>query len=327
MAVSISRILLAACVSTIYASMAFGQDDGGMLCGSEDQIPVWVLRFEIIDYDTHLPIPFATIKTVDDGEGTISWETNRDGIGVLVATTESCLPSQGALEITAEDYRYHSEQINRDYFEENEDDKRIFLEGHRHNWTDMNQIPSTKELIDKVIAKRYEVGVKRIDSGMGFVLPNYAPACFEYKIELERIGDEHPHRDYNGHDLMDNHDTSNEDSQIPTVTYDGEIIYVFPNDLSMGAYHWVEANNACDCLNRLGHDDWYLPSKEELNILYENKDEIGGFAHGWYWSSTASSLREYWAQSFDDGEQDTEFKGTSYDVHKGGMRVRCIRKK
>jgi hypothetical protein len=38
-----------------------------------------------------------------------------------------------------------------------------------------------------------------------------------------------------------------------------------------------------------GYMDWYLPSKDELNLLYENRLAIGGFAttgHATYWSST-----------------------------------------
>ena len=116
-------------------------------------------------------------------------------------------------------------------------------------------------------------------------------------------------------------------SNIPTLIYRGLTIYVFPNDLSGGSYHWVEAIQACNSINRLGYNDWYLPSKEELNFLYQNKDKIGGFSDGWYWSSTESTNgRNAWCQSFRNGEQDTEYKGTRYEIHKGNMRVRCIRK-
>ena len=38
-----------------------------------------------------------------------------------------------------------------------------------------------------------------------------------------------------------------------------------------------------------GYDDWYLPSKDELNILFDNKDAIGGFADADYWSSSEGS--------------------------------------
>ena len=34
------------------------------------------------------------------------------------------------------------------------------------------------------------------------------------------------------------------------------------------------------------YDDWFLPSKDELNILYLNKDKIGGLKSSFYWSST-----------------------------------------
>ncbi|MDC1517598.1 DUF1566 domain-containing protein, partial [Cyclobacteriaceae bacterium] len=34
------------------------------------------------------------------------------------------------------------------------------------------------------------------------------------------------------------------------------------------------------------YDDWYLPSEDELNQLYINRAEIGGFASSYFWSST-----------------------------------------
>ncbi|MCP4091356.1 MAG: DUF1566 domain-containing protein, partial [Gammaproteobacteria bacterium] len=49
------------------------------------------------------------------------------------------------------------------------------------------------------------------------------------------------------------------------------------------------AARICDTMDLNGYDDWYLPSRDELNKLYLSKDSIGGFADGWYWSSS-----EYW---------------------------------
>ena len=51
----------------------------------------------------------------------------------------------------------------------------------------------------------------------------------------------------------------------------------------LGEMLWQEAVEACAALG----NGWRLPTKEELTILHQNKDKIGGFAEGnYYWSST-----------------------------------------
>ena len=50
--------------------------------------------------------------------------------------------------------------------------------------------------------------------------------------------------------------------------------------------------------------DWYLPSRNELNILYMNRFAIGGFANHYYWSSTEHGLYYAWLQDFTNGNQD-----------------------
>jgi len=52
-----------------------------------------------------------------------------------------------------------------------------------------------------------------------------------------------------------------------------------------------------------GYTDWFLPSKDELNILYENKTAIGGFTDYSYWSSTEFDNVNAWKQYFNDGNQ------------------------
>jgi formylglycine-generating enzyme required for sulfatase activity len=54
----------------------------------------------------------------------------------------------------------------------------------------------------------------------------------------------------------------------------------FPNELN-----WYDARKACDSLG----NGWRLPTIQELNILFENKDEIGKFKGTFYWSSTEAS--------------------------------------
>jgi len=66
------------------------------------------------------------------------------------------------------------------------------------------------------------------------------------------------------------------------------------------------------------YGDWYLPSKDELIILYIYKVAIGGFADAFYWSSSEYSAGNAWFQSFNDGFQDYSSKNNT-------NRVRAVR--
>ena len=67
-----------------------------------------------------------------------------------------------------------------------------------------------------------------------------------------------------------------------------------------------------------GYSDWYLPSKDELNKLYQNRVAVGGFVSAYYWSSTESSSGNAWLQYFVNGAQ--------YNPNKNSTRyVRAIR--
>lgn len=55
------------------------------------------------------------------------------------------------------------------------------------------------------------------------------------------------------------------------------------------------------------YDDWFLPSKEELALLYQNlkraTPSLGGFSDSMYWSSSegSSAATEAWSQHFGNG--------------------------
>ena len=49
------------------------------------------------------------------------------------------------------------------------------------------------------------------------------------------------------------------------------------------------AARLCDNLVLSGYSDWFLPSKDELNKLYQNRNLIGGFGSDYYWSSLENS--------------------------------------
>jgi hypothetical protein len=76
----------------------------------------------------------------------------------------------------------------------------------------------------------------------------------------------------------------------------------------------------CKDLSLNGYNDWFLPSKDELNLMYQNlkKAGIGGFADDGYWSSSETSSNDAWGQGFDNGAQ--------HDTNKNySLRVRAVR--
>ena len=72
-------------------------------------------------------------------------------------------------------------------------------------------------------------------------------------------------------------------------------IEVMTEDL--GKMTWEDAMKACADLG----DGWRLPTKDELNMMYENKDKIGGFTNDFYWSSSELDINAAWGQSFSNG--------------------------
>jgi hypothetical protein len=63
-----------------------------------------------------------------------------------------------------------------------------------------------------------------------------------------------------------------------------------------------------------GKKDWFLPSKDELNLIYENlyKKGIGGYKAALYWSSSeyAEMSNSAWHHSFRSGVQESTEKET-----------------
>ena len=73
----------------------------------------------------------------------------------------------------------------------------------------------------------------------------------------------------------------------------------------------------CSELVSGGQSDWFLPSKDELNLMYTNLQSasmpLGGFSTGVYWSSSEYADSNAWDQYFGDGAQYYDGKyGTTY---------------
>lgn len=86
------------------------------------------------------------------------------------------------------------------------------------------------------------------------------------------------------------------------------------------------AAQLCDALSYGGYDDWFLPSKDELDAIWDNlvdngtgaNSGVGGFATDDYWSSSEYDANYAWYQDFGDDNQNYYDKGNSY-------RVRAVR--
>ena len=74
---------------------------------------------------------------------------------------------------------------------------------------------------------------------------------------------------------------------------------VMPNDL--GQMSWKDAKKACSDLG----DGWRLPTRVELDLLYQHKENIGGFDNYEYWSSESTDQNSAWIQYFGNGYQYT----------------------
>ena len=87
--------------------------------------------------------------------------------------------------------------------------------------------------------------------------------------------------------------------------------------------NWVDANTAAEsygCVDIDGYAQncWHLPTKSELNQLYEHKSVVGGFVDFGYWSSTEFNSAPAWFQNLIFGFQDSLGKDAT-------LRVRAVR--
>ena len=79
------------------------------------------------------------------------------------------------------------------------------------------------------------------------------------------------------------------------------------------------AGRFCVDLTIDGYSDWYLPSKNELNLLYTNHAALeaagaGSFGVNYFWSSSEYNASGAWDQYFGNGSQGVGNKSTSYYV-------------
>ena len=111
----------------------------------------------------------------------------------------------------------------------------------------------------------------------------------------------------------------------------GKIFYVDPtyrhglvvDTVDLGLTNWEDATNICSNYRSGGYSDWRLPTKEDLNLLYKQKDTLGGFINYKYWSNEELPSKEdddsAYYENFTNG---TQGKAAQSDIY----TVRAVRK-
>jgi hypothetical protein len=76
------------------------------------------------------------------------------------------------------------------------------------------------------------------------------------------------------------------------------------------------AAQVCAGMNIKGFKDWFLPSKDELNLMYKNLKQkgLGNFNDNWYWSSSQADGNGAWNQNFRNGYQDGGLKNLACSI-------------
>lgn len=99
------------------------------------------------------------------------------------------------------------------------------------------------------------------------------------------------------------------------ITYNSSAVWIIENN---NVEEWGNNVFYCDNLILWWKSDWYMPSKDELQILYNNRSIIWDFESDKYRSSTDDGSR-YWAIDFSNWIWDTYIDAYMCNVH-------CIRK-
>jgi hypothetical protein len=84
---------------------------------------------------------------------------------------------------------------------------------------------------------------------------------------------------------------------------------------------WDAARAECSKYKEGDKNDWFLPSKEELNAMHKQlyQEGTGSFVPLNYWSSSEHTIHTAWHQIFNSGEQ-------RHNYGKGDRNyARCIR--
>jgi hypothetical protein len=86
------------------------------------------------------------------------------------------------------------------------------------------------------------------------------------------------------------------------------------------------AAQLCANLDFGGYKDWFLPSKDELNVMYQNlkRKGLGSFSGSYYWSSSQGNTNYSWDQNFSSGDQNYYAKNNTNSVRAVRALTLCL---
>lgn len=118
-------------------------------------------------------------------------------------------------------------------------------------------------------------------------------------LELEFKGIGKKYYDYNTIELY-----NSQLEALPKVLYAGQTYYI--NADIGGTMSWASAQSACLNLDdecNYGCNDWFVPNRDVILTMFENKDSIGGFFDTEYWTNDVSSDgKRFYYMDFSTGE-------------------------
>jgi len=84
----------------------------------------------------------------------------------------------------------------------------------------------------------------------------------------------------------------------------------------LGDSTWDEAKKIAANYRGGGFTDWHLPTRSEMDLMYKNldKNSLGGFSSGYYWTSVEDKSTTAYCQSFNNGDTYTDSKSKSHGV-------------
>jgi TolB-like protein len=84
----------------------------------------------------------------------------------------------------------------------------------------------------------------------------------------------------------------------------------------LGTASWDEALTLARNYRGGGYSDWHLPTRPELELIYQNlrAGNIGNLGNDWHWSSSEYNNSDAWYRRFGDGIYGNARKNSTYSV-------------